>query len=389
MKELKNDGHIPIENIKFHNPVGEGQYGVVVSGYILQKCNNKHFNTPVALKFSKLNATCEERFDFLYEAEIMRKLNHPNIVELKGTSEDDNRMYIVMELMNQGDLKSYLRRLKHLVDGIDGEPPNREVSSHRLTRMAMDIAKGLSYLAANKFVHRDIALRNCVMNLKQNGDFVVKLADFGLTRFLLDNDDDQKGVQDKPMPVLNASPESLKAGIYTPASDVWSFGTVVWEIITFGADLYTDVTSEDVQLHIMAGNSLAIPSTASSNLKWLMQECWNVDYTYRITAHQIIDYLKCYPRLLTPCLVVQFERNIFDESHYVSNRTQTVRANINNERSRSVYMEMMSIRNANDTDRTPLLDNDDQTNARFSIFNYLSKFLCTLVVSNETEMTKL
>ena len=96
--------------------------------------------------------------------------------------------------------------------------------------MALDISRGLSYLAELKYVHRDIACRNCLVNSTR----VVKLADFGMTRPMFENDYyrfSRKGM----LPVRWMAPESLADGLFTPMSDVWSYGVLLYEMITFGS----------------------------------------------------------------------------------------------------------------------------------------------------------
>ena len=94
-----------------------------------------------------------------------------------------------------------------------------EVSNKRLTSMAYDIAKGLEYLAEQKYVHRDIACRNCLVNAQRT----VKLADFGMARQAQDSAYyrfSRKGM----LPVRWMAPESLADGLFTPSSGIWSYG---------------------------------------------------------------------------------------------------------------------------------------------------------------------
>lgn len=88
-----------------------------------------------------------------------------------------------MEFMLYGDLKTYLLARRHLVKNKNIDE-SEEISPKRLTNMALDVARGLSYLAEMKFIHRDIACRNCLVNAQRN----VKIGDFGMTRAMFDND---------------------------------------------------------------------------------------------------------------------------------------------------------------------------------------------------------
>ena len=93
--------------------------------------------------------------------------------------------------------------------------------------MALDIAHGLAYLNEMDLVHRDLASRNCLLNAEKT----VKIGDFGMARQMFDNDYyrfSKKGM----LPVRWMAPESIADGLYTPMSDVWSYGIVLYEIIT-------------------------------------------------------------------------------------------------------------------------------------------------------------
>ncbi len=151
----------------------------------------------MAVKTLKTGSTVEEKLDFLSEADMMKRFDHRNIVRLLGVCTRNEPVYTVMEFMLYGDLKTYLlaryanfekgpilsfyvipsSNRRHLVNECNREELD-EVSNHRLTSMALDVARGLAYLKDLKYVHRDIACRNCLVNSSR----VVKLADFGMTR---------------------------------------------------------------------------------------------------------------------------------------------------------------------------------------------------------------
>lgn len=267
----------------------------------MTEAKGKIIQVPIAAKELKLGSTNEESIDFLYEAEVMKQLNHPNIVEFFGVSVEARTTLIIMEYMNRGDLRVYLLKRHHLVDEWKYSPSSdSEVSPKQLTGIVLDIARALSYLAQHKFVHRDVACRNCLVK-KEHGVLTVKIADFGLARKMFD-DDSYQTRRDIRLPRLWGAPESLLHNVHHPASDVWSFGIVLWEIITFGATPYPGLTIDQASEKIRAGQSMAIPSKASPSLTWLMKQCWNVDSKQRIGASAIVDYITNHPGMVTPCL---------------------------------------------------------------------------------------
>jgi len=223
----------------------------------------------VAVKTLKMGSTVEEKVDFLSEADMMKRFEHRNIVKLLGVCTRTEPVYTVMEYMLYGDLKTYLLARRHLVNERNREDLD-EVSNKRLTFMALDIAAGLSYLAEQKYVHRDIACRNCLINSSRT----VKLADFGMTRPMFESDYyrfSRKGM----LPVRWMAPESLTDGLFMPSSDIWSYGVLLYEIITFGSFPFQGLSNNQVLESVKEGNTLSIPSGTKQQLGLLLTSCWN------------------------------------------------------------------------------------------------------------------
>lgn len=285
---------VPKERVVINRRLGEGAFGTVYGG---EAQLNDGAWTAVAVKTLKMGSSIEDRLDFLSEAEAMKRFDHRSIVKLLGVCLQTEPIYTIMEYMLYGDLKTYLLARRHLV----GEKANddSDISPKRLTTMVLDISKALSYLADNKYVHRDVACRNCLVNAQR----LVKLGDFGMARPMFESDYykfNRKGM----LPVRWMSPESLGLGIFSPASDVWSFAVLLYEIITFGSYPFQGLTNNQVLEHIKAGNTLPIPSGVKPHLEGLMKACWNVSYKKRPKASEIAEFISSYPRLITPCLDV-------------------------------------------------------------------------------------
>ncbi|CAG9862835.1 unnamed protein product [Phyllotreta striolata] len=283
------------ERIVINRKLGEGAFGMVYGGEVELDSGGW---SPVAVKTLKVGSTTEDKLDFLSEAEVMKRFEHKNIVKLIGVCTKDEPVYTVMEYMLYGDLKTYLLARRHLVKSKDIDE-SEEVSPKRLTNVAMDVARGLSYLAEMKFVHRDIASRNCLVNDKRT----VKIGDFGMTRAIFDNDY-YKFTRRARLPVRWMAPESLALGVFTPSTDVWSFGVLLYEIITFGNFPFQGKTNPEVLMEVKNGQTLQIPKAAKPQLVGLMSSCWKRESKERPTASQIVEFLANNPRLLTPCLDV-------------------------------------------------------------------------------------
>ncbi|XP_046384645.1 uncharacterized protein LOC124154916 [Ischnura elegans] len=286
---------IPRDRVVINRKLGEGAFGTVYGG---EADFDERGWMAVAVKTLKVGSNTEEKLDFLSEAEVMKRFDHKNIVKLLGVCTKSEPVYTVMEFMLYGDLKTFLLARRHLVNEKNAEESD-EISSKKLTNMALDVARGLSYLAELKYVHRDIASRNCLINTSR----VVKIGDFGMTRPMYENDYykfNRKGM----LPVRWMAPESLGLGIFTPMSDVWSYGVFLYELITFGSFPFQGLSNNQVLEHVKAGNTLTIPNGVKPQLEALLRSCWNLEVKKRPQASEIVDFLANNPRLISPCLDV-------------------------------------------------------------------------------------
>merc|ERR1719206_1043587 len=290
-----DDWEIPRDRVVINRKMGQGAFGTVCGG----ECffDEKGW-VAVAVKTLKVGSTVEEKIDFLSEAEMMKRFEHKNIVKLLGVCTRNEPVYTVMEFMLYGDLKTYLLARRHLVNERNREELD-EVSNRRLTSMATDVATGLEYLAELKYVHRDIACRNCLVNSSRT----VKLSDFGMSRPMFESDYyrlSKKGM----LPVRWMAPESCSDGIYSPMSDIWSYGVLLYEMITFGSFPFQGLSNNQVLSHVKAGNTLSIPQGIKYQMNDLLRSCWSHTPSKRPTAGEIVELLNSNPRLVSPCIDV-------------------------------------------------------------------------------------
>lgn len=222
---------VPREKVKQMHELGQGSFGMVYEG-IIRDLKIEGGETRCAIKTVNENATDKERISFLNEASVMKQFDTAFVVRLLGVVSQSQPTMVIMELMINGDLKGYLRSHRPEYDNGSGTPPTPP-TLRQILQMAAEIADGMSYLSAKKFVHRDLAARNCMVS----EDMIVKIGDFGMTRDIYETDYYRKGTKGL-LPVRWMSPESLKDGVFTSSSDVFSYGVVLWEISTLASQPY-------------------------------------------------------------------------------------------------------------------------------------------------------
>ncbi|XP_044306958.1 tyrosine-protein kinase ITK/TSK isoform X2 [Varanus komodoensis] len=236
------------QELTFEQEIGVGQFGVVHLGYWLNQMK-------VAIKTIRPGAMSEE--DFIEEAQVMMKLSHPKLVQLHGICMQHTPMCLVFEFMEYGCLSDYLRRQRG------------SFSKEDLLGMCQDVCEGMTYLEQASVIHRDLAARNCLV-----GEFhVVKVSDFGMSRYVLD--DQYTSSMGTKFPVRWSAPEVFSYNRYSTKSDVWSFGVLMWETFSEGRLPYENKTNAEVVEEISAGARLYKPRLASNTIYKLMQCCWS------------------------------------------------------------------------------------------------------------------
>uniref|UniRef100_A0A8C3A9C2 receptor protein-tyrosine kinase n=1 Tax=Cyclopterus lumpus TaxID=8103 RepID=A0A8C3A9C2_CYCLU len=258
--------------IKIERVIGAGEFGEVCSGRL--KLPGKR-DMSVAIKTLKVGYTEKQRRDFLCEASVMGQFDHPNVVHLEGVVTRGKPVMIVIEYMENGSLDGFLR--KH-----DGQ-----FTVIQLVGMLRGIAAGMRYLSDMGYVHRDLAARNILVN----SNLVCKVSDFGLSRVI---DDDPEAVYTTTggkIPVRWTAPEAIQYRKFTSASDVWSYGVVMWEVMSYGERPYWDMSNQDVIKAIEEGYRLPAPMDCPPGLHQLMLDCWQKDRAERPKFDQIVSIL--------------------------------------------------------------------------------------------------
>ncbi|XP_062830984.1 ephrin type-A receptor 6 isoform X5 [Anolis carolinensis] len=300
--------------IRIERVIGAGEFGEVCSGRL--KTPGKR-EIPVAIKTLKGGYVDRQRRDFLREASIMGQFDHPNIIRLEGVVtkrsfppigvkslcprflregllnslpaphplsrggslppriSSGRPVMIVVEYMENGSLDSFLR--KH-----DGH-----FTVIQLVGMLRGIASGMKYLSDMGYVHRDLAARNILVN----SNLMCKVSDFGLSRVLEDDPEAAYTTSGGKIPIRWTAPEAIAYRKFSSASDAWSYGIVMWEVMSYGERPYWEMSNQDVILSIEEGYRLPAPMGCPASLHQLMLHCWQKERNHRPKFIDIVSFL--------------------------------------------------------------------------------------------------
>ncbi|XP_028997373.1 tyrosine-protein kinase SRK2 [Betta splendens] len=247
-------------SVQLLKKLGAGQFGEVFEGLW-------NHTTAVAVKTLKPGTMDPE--DFLREAQIMKKLRHPKLIQLYAVCTLEEPIYIITELMNNGSLLEYLQKDK-----------GSTLRIHDQIEMAAQVASGMAFLELQNYIHRDLAARNVLVG--ENN--VCKVADFGLARvFMKENDNVYEAKEGTKFPVKWTAPEAIHDNKFTIKSDVWSFGILLYEIMTFGQMPYPGMTNYQVVQKLPMGYRMSCPPSCPKVLYETMMDCWKENEQERPT----------------------------------------------------------------------------------------------------------
>ncbi|KAL4112399.1 hypothetical protein QTP88_016198 [Uroleucon formosanum] len=277
------------DNLSLGKTLGEGAFGKVLRGEANGILCENVMHT-VAVKMLKDGHTDTEMMDLVSEMEMMKMIGkHVNIINLLGCCTQDGPLYVLVEFALHGNLRDFLRqhRPSSGYEPAIGSNLKDTLTQKDLVSFAYQVARGMEYLASRKCIHRDLAARNVLVS----EDFVMKIADFGLARDI-QNQEYYRKTTDGRLPVKWMAPEALFHRIYTNQSDVWSYGVLLWEIMTLGGTPYPSVPNMEQLFNLLqSGHRMEKPSCCSLEIYMIMRDCWSYHPNERPMFDELVESL--------------------------------------------------------------------------------------------------
>ncbi|XP_077777870.1 tyrosine-protein kinase JAK3 [Podarcis muralis] len=259
-------------HLKYISVLGKGHFGSVE----LCRYDPLGDSTGELVAVKRLQqSTSEHRADFEREIAILRSLHHDFVVAYRGVccNRGRNSLRLVMEYLPNGCLRNYLQKNRERLD------------LRKLLLYAWQVCKGMDYLGSQRYIHRDLATRNILVENENH----VKIGDFGLAKILPQDKEYYVVREPGQSPIFWYAPESLSDNVFSQESDVWSFGVVLYELFTYGSKSCSP--SEEFlrmlghskppmivcQLLELLKQSQRLPSPANcpAEVYALMQSCWS------------------------------------------------------------------------------------------------------------------
>ncbi|XP_053315872.1 tyrosine-protein kinase FRK [Spea bombifrons] len=247
--ETADHWEIDRNSLKFLKRLGHGQFGEVWEGL---------WSDTISVAIKTLKTGTMKPQDFLREAQFMKNLKHPKLIQLYAVCTLEEPVYIITELMRHGSLLSYLQNDKGETIGLPQQ-----------VDIAAQVSSGMEYLERQNFIHRDLAARNVLVG--ENS--VYKVADFGLAR-VFEDDAIYLARNDTKLPLKWTAPEAICDNKFSVKSDVWSFGILLYEIATYGKMPYQGMSGREAHEKVMMGYRLPQPPNCHASFYKIMLDCW-------------------------------------------------------------------------------------------------------------------
>ncbi|XP_022810255.1 proto-oncogene tyrosine-protein kinase receptor Ret-like [Stylophora pistillata] len=281
---------IPIELVTLEKVIGKGAFGQVAKAEV-RGLQGRPRTTLVAVKMLKEHASELDRKELLSELQLMKELDaHPHVIKLLGCVTRSGPLMVLIEYVPYGDLLGYLRKSRGLKDTYFQDPdikPKTNLTSKQLMKYAWQVADGMSYLSSIPIIHRDIAARNVLVGEGET----CKVTDFGMARDVQEDNIYQMRSKGR-IPLKWTAFEALLHGKYSTKSDVWSYGVLLYEIVTIGGSPYPEMDGRQILTLLNSGYRMPKPQHVDDKLYDIMTNCWEDDPELRPSFESLRNELK-------------------------------------------------------------------------------------------------
>ncbi|XP_072022139.1 uncharacterized protein [Amphiura filiformis] len=248
-------------SITLHDVIGRGAFSQV---YLATATGIEAGQQSVEVAVKVLKDFEVKTVEFMKELSFLQALDpHPNIIRFIGCCTLEEPFYLVFEYAPEGNLREYL----HLVRQ---EGDDKVLKPAQLVKFALDVSKGMEFISSKNCVHRDLAIRNVLLGEGK----LCKLSDFGLARDM-EQYHQYFSQSSSKLPVRWMAPEAIEYNMFTIKTDVWSFGIVLWELVTMGAHPYAGLNGVEVRKMLQNGERLEKPRHCSDDMYQFMLKCWD------------------------------------------------------------------------------------------------------------------
>ncbi|XP_041866737.1 inactive tyrosine-protein kinase 7 isoform X2 [Melanotaenia boesemani] len=272
--------HFPRTNLQTITTLGKGEFGEVL--LCKAKGIEEGEEETVVLVKSLQSRDEQLQLDFRREAEMFTKLSHPNVVQLLGLCREAEPHYTILEYYDLGDLKQFLRISKSKDDKVKSQP----LSTKTKVSICVQVARGMEHLSNHRFVHKDLAARNCLINSQRR----VKVSSLSLSKDVYNSE--YYHYRQAWIPLRWLPTESVFEDDFSTKSDVWAFGVLMWEVFSHGDMPYSKLSDDEVLEGLKMGKlKLPVPDGCPSKIYKLMVRCWALGLKERPSFTDIVHAL--------------------------------------------------------------------------------------------------
>ncbi|XP_072045523.1 uncharacterized protein [Amphiura filiformis] len=249
-------------DVTYGEAIGKGAFGTVFKVTL----RSAEGSTEAAAKKVASTTQSDEELKF------MSTLRHKNVITFFGFIRDKTELTIITELAAKGDLQKFLQS--------STEP----LPIYLVKKWTKEAAEGIQYLHQQKTAHKDVKSSNFLIT----SDDVLKLCDFGTVGSL----DKTMKTEHRKGTIRWMAPEVIEKEIRSAKSDVYSYGTVTWEICTRDTPFAKLQTRAEIMDAVTEGQRPKIPRDCPVVLRKIMQSCWKYDHTERPSMDEVMEMLE-------------------------------------------------------------------------------------------------